>query len=355
MLSRRPSPPRGPRGGRALVIALTTLASALVACASTGPSRAAEMCPTGERAERVYAIGSSTVGSLLGPMLKRLLKEDGLSVRRWGLASSGLARPDFHDWPAEVPNIMADHDPQFVVINLGDNDFQNIYHKKLGWIRFEDPRWREIYARRVDRMLKESAGPHKQRLVLVSGPYAFMDRRSYKYGPTVNAIMRERTEAFAAAGGRAIFFDVWAATTDEKGNPVAEVEVDGKKVAIRGKDGIHLTARGVDALMAEPIVRVIRGCLAEPALVDAGGPEAPTVAADDGELGDEPVSDETPSTAGPDDEGADAAAETASGEGEGAVPAETARAATTDEAPREKPAPPMPKGPPAPYVPRGRG
>lgn len=349
MFARPTTRHRGLCGARALLIGLVALA--LGACAHAPPSRAADVCPRGDRPERVYAIGSSTVGALLGPMLKRMLKADGLAVRRWGLASSGLARPDFHDWPAEVPKIMAEHDPQIVVISLGDNDFQNVFHKKLGWIRFEDPRWREIYAERVDLMLEESAGEQKQRLVLVSGPYAFMDRRSYKYGPTVNEIMRERTEAFAAAGGRAVYLDVWALTTDAKGNPLAEADIDGsgRKVRIRSKDGIHLTAKAVEALLADPLAEMIRGCLAEPALVDAeAADEGVVLAEEEGEVGDdEAASGEAASGGGEEPE--------ALGDVAPAERVDTAQPGSAGVEPAEKPAPPMPKGPPAPYVPRGRG
>ena len=91
---------------------MKTLLTALFAFAL--PVHAAHAkCPlTGsKKAPTVYGIGGSTMGTLLGPMLDKVFEENDVEFRRWGKASSGLARPDFHDWPKATPELMQKHKP----------------------------------------------------------------------------------------------------------------------------------------------------------------------------------------------------------------------------------------------------
>ncbi|PIE20521.1 MAG: hypothetical protein CSA66_00485 [Proteobacteria bacterium] len=240
-----------------------TPATILFALALAAPSVMADTpdyCPDVEGPTKVYAVGSSTMGSVLGPMLKRMFKAQGVKMNRWGKASSGLARPDFHDWPKLMPGLMRKHKPYIVVISMGSNDFQSIWHRKK-WIGFGEDRWDEIYAERVDRMLKAAGGDNSHRLVVWEGPYAFKGNKARKRAPVVNRIMKERVAAYVKGGGKAVFIDAFEATTDAKGRPLDRAKLSGKKVDIRGGDGIHLTVDAVRALLAEPILEAVRPCL----------------------------------------------------------------------------------------------
>jgi len=225
---------------------------------------AAAPCPEIEGTPRVYAIGSSTMGTTLGPMLKELLDAEGVESNRWGRASSGLARPDFHDWPKLTPGLMERHSPDIVVISLGTNDFQAIWHERR-WIEWDSERWAEIYAERVDAMLAAAAGADKQRLIVWVGPIAFEGSRAERLAPVVNGIMRDKVAAFAAGGGKAVFIDAHARTTGRDGKPLARASLNGgAAVGIRGSDNIHLTQDAVRWLLAEPILERIRACLPAP-------------------------------------------------------------------------------------------
>ncbi|TNF24306.1 MAG: DUF459 domain-containing protein, partial [Deltaproteobacteria bacterium] len=271
---------------------IATLFAALTLLAT--PARA-ERCPVTKGNPTVYAIGSSTLGSVLGPMLQHILKEEGVEMHRWGRASSGLARPDFHDWVTLAPGLMQKHRPDIVVVSLGTNDFQPLYNKGK-WVGLESAKWEKIYAKRVDALLTRIAGKKKERLVIWMGPHAFIGERAQARGPIVNRIMRERVEAFAADGGNAVFVDAFAATLDKRGQPLAEAKLPGSKKVerIRTPDNIHLTTDAVRWLMAEPILAHVRPCLpsAEPVATkddetevagDGGAPrdEAPAVEARD--------------------------------------------------------------------------
>ena len=103
------------------------------------------------------------MGSVLGPMLQKDLKKRwDIKAKRWGKASSGLARPDFHDWPAEVPNLMRRHRPDYVVVSLGTNDHQALKTRK-GWIKTSNERWASSYKQRVLIMLRRLSGRDRRR------------------------------------------------------------------------------------------------------------------------------------------------------------------------------------------------
>lgn len=227
---------------------------------------ASAKCPTaGSETPVVYGIGGSTMGTLLGPMLDKVFGEHDVEFRRWGKASSGLARPDFHDWPKSTPALMTKHKPDIVVVSLGTNDYQAIWDDGE-WIRQEDPKWETAYGERVDALLEAIAKDDKDRLIIWSGPYAFEGKNAVVRAPIVNRIMKERVEAFAAAGGNAIFHDAYVVTADEAGKPLDEAVLPGKgkkAVAIRSKDGIHLTADAVRHLLAAPIVELALPCFPE--------------------------------------------------------------------------------------------
>lgn len=243
------------------LIRLTALLAALTFSATALAADGADRCPTNVKGEpKIYGIGGSTMGSVLGPMLQKVLKKHGIKFNRWGKASSGLARPDFHDWPATAPKMMDKHKPDIVVISLGTNDYQALYEKG-NWVTQEDERWEKLYGERVDALLEAVAGKDKQRLVIWSGPYAFEGKNAVVRAPIVNRIMRERVEAFAKAGGKAIFHDAYAATSDN-GKPLDHAELPGKKgkTEIRQKDGVHLTEPAVEHLLANPIVEWVLPC-----------------------------------------------------------------------------------------------
>jgi len=219
-------------------------------------------CPVTEKKHpTVYGIGGSTMGSVLGPMLDKVFEENGIQFRRWGKASSGLARPDFHDWPKEAPALMKKHQPDIVIVSLGTNDYQPLWEDGK-WIEQDDPAWETKYGERVDALLEAITKDDKDRLVIWSGPYAFEGKNAEVRAPIVNRIMRARVEAFIAGGGNAVFHDAYGPTADDKGKPLTKAVLPhGKKaVEIRSKDGIHLTTDAVRQLLAEPIVDMTLPC-----------------------------------------------------------------------------------------------
>ncbi len=195
-------------------------------------------------------------------MLQRALRAQVITLRYWGQASSGLARPDHHDWIAVTPGLMADLRPDVVIVGLGVNDSQSLWNDGQ-WIPRDDARWEEVYARRVDALLERAAGPERERLVVWLGPYAYVDWRAEDHLPIVARLQRERIAEFAARGGRAVYIDVYRATLGDDGRPLREATLgeEGEPVAVRTEDGIHLTPAAVRWFMAAPVLAAILPCL----------------------------------------------------------------------------------------------
>ena len=224
-----------------------------------------DVCPVVKGRPNAYAIGSSTLGSVLGPMLQRRVQERWrMGCRRWGVASTGLARPDFFDWPAEIPSLNHRYDPDFYIVSLGTNDAQPLRTRRGGWLRVDNPEWRRRYGQRVDRMLELLAGPERRRMIIWLGPLAFPAKNSRLLGPVISEILAERIAAF---DGHAVFVDAYTSTLDGRGKPRATFRhpETGETVDARSDDGIHLSTTAARWLLAEPVLEHLARCLDEPA------------------------------------------------------------------------------------------
>ena len=219
---------------------------------------AGQPCKKLSKGSFVYAIGSSTMGNALGPQLKKKIENAGFKFRKWAKASSGLARPDFHDWPSKVPEVVDQWSPDAFVISLGTNDYQAIYTKK-GWIKpSQKAKWDAVYAKRVDRMLSLASGKNKKRTVIWVGPTPFNTKKGRSMSVRIAKIIKSRIAAF---DGPAYFVDMTQKLMKD-GRPIKTFKPAGSKKtrSVYSKDGVHLTLRAVDHLMARPVVQLLQKC-----------------------------------------------------------------------------------------------
>lgn len=234
---------------------------------SSGVARAASprapLCTGRPHVRSLYALGSSTMGMSLGKILRAQLKPLGVRVRVWGKASSGLARPDFHDWPAAAARAMAEHKPQLAVVSLGTNDGQNLYRKGR-WYQFGSALWRRFYAARVDAMLDALTGPGHRRPVLWLGPTALPSKRGRAKMRAITDLMARRVARYATKHhAHVTFVDGLRLTTDAHGAVREWVRPPGAKKARRARaaGAVHLNPTGVRWLLAAPLLKDLRACL----------------------------------------------------------------------------------------------
>ena len=218
---------------------------------STGP-------PTSANPAKVYIVGDSDAGTF-GPYLGTLL--DGTLVTTTELnykVSSGLARPDFFNWPLELEEKMPQVDPDIVVVTFGGNDSQGLSlpQDQLEFV-IGDPvqneaEWTTEYQRRAGEVMD----------ILLEG-----DRHVIWVGipnddnPDVTAklaIQDRAAKAAAAERPDVVFVDTWTRFSGRDGG-WAEFVIDPRDNSgkdVRADDGFHLNQNGAEILAIDIAIEV---------------------------------------------------------------------------------------------------
>lgn len=215
--------------------------------------------PTAENPARVYIVGDSDAGTF-GPYLQQLL--DGTTVVTTQLdykVSSGLARPDFYNWPDQLAAALPAVDPDIIVATFGGNDAQGLsaFQEELQFV-VGDPvaneaEWSTEYTKRAGDVMD---------LLLEGGRTVIWVGIPNDDNPDVTArlaIQDRAAKAAAAARPGVAFVDTWARFSGREGN-WAEFVIDprdGEGKDVRADDGFHLNVNGAE-ILALDIAQVVR-------------------------------------------------------------------------------------------------
>jgi hypothetical protein len=214
--------------------------------------------PTPSNPAKVYIVGDSDAGTF-GPYLETLLDQTNLVETELNYkVSSGLARPDFFDWPEELRATVPEVDPDIVVVTFGGNDGQGL-SKPQDELEFlvGDPvanreEWTAEYTARVNEVLDilQQDGRH---VIWVGIPN--------DDNPEVTERMAVQDQAVRAAIADhpgVVFIDTWARFSGRNGG-WAEFVVDprdGQGKDVRADDGFHLNENGAEILALDIAVAV---------------------------------------------------------------------------------------------------
>jgi uncharacterized protein len=111
--------------------------------------------PTRASPLRVLVIGDS-LGVDLGESFVRDIDTTGIVATTIAArGDTGLANQTYFDWPARLPLMLAEAQPNFVVVLVGANDDQGMYVRNVP-VTPTSQAWSRAYARRVGRLLAES-------------------------------------------------------------------------------------------------------------------------------------------------------------------------------------------------------
>lgn len=198
------------------------------------------------RHQRILLVGECNIEGGLGPLLQKQLEQTpGVVVKRMGKRSTGLARPDYYNWPERIRQLQAEFHPDLIIAYWGDNDCQNCVTPQgkcaAGWGSAE--KWHAEYARRtaeVVALMQEDAAA----AVIVGMP----NMRPDKFRTGIARVNAALAEGCAAGGG--VFIDAWQFNTDASGNYRAQGDVGGKTATLQGEDGIHFTSFGARFMAA---------------------------------------------------------------------------------------------------------
>ncbi len=211
---------------------------------------------------KVLIVGDSDAGTF-GPYLQTLLESTGIVETSLDYkVSSGLARPDFFDWPAEIDAKLPEVNPDIVVATFGGNDSQGLAVESGEFI-VGDPvaneaEWTEEYQARAGAVMDQLLDGGRT-LIWVGIPN--------DDNPDVTArlaIQDQAVKAAAAERPEVIFIDAWTRFSGRDGN-WAEFVVDprdGVGKDVRAADGFHLNQDGAE-ILAIDIAQAVRDTLRE--------------------------------------------------------------------------------------------
>ena len=223
---------------------------------TTTPSEAATpfaplRVPTAARPLRALVVGDAFAEGL-ETSLAGITDSTYFRIIPWGLSSTGLSRSDYYDWPRALSGFLQQYRPDIVIIMLGGNDPQTISTRSGGRIPLNDPRWRQAYRRRVDRMMA-TASANGTHVAWISMPIM---------GDPVYSRSIERIDSIdraeAARHPSVAFVDTWRMVADRQGHYADRLpDEQGNLKVVRSSDKIHLSAAG-NRILADAVIQVMR-------------------------------------------------------------------------------------------------
>jgi len=195
---------------------------------------------------RLWIGGDSLAGSL-GPSLGAMTGGTGVIQPVFlSKVSSGLASPEFFDWPERAAEQMLEVDPEVAVFIIGAND--------TSVAQGDAAAWRPEYQRTVDEMMMTLIGEGR-RVYWVGAPVLGDDRTDEV--EELNTVFRD----IAKFHPEVAYVDAYALFSDPEGKYARSLPgPDGESVLVRADDGVHFTPEGGDRLAFEVFAQLDPRC-----------------------------------------------------------------------------------------------
>jgi lysophospholipase L1-like esterase len=201
--------------------------------------------PTSDRKLRVAIVGDSLAAGL-GYFAERVFLPRLVRVSPQGRISTGLARPDYFNWPYTMRRIVDRFDPDLVIVMLGENDHQSlqtVHGDREAQIGTSE--WPPTYRERVLRMMRIATS--KGAKVVWAGLPISADFRLREHSRRQNEIF----EFAASISNDVAYFDAWERFREPRGGYTAYFREGRRVILIREGDGLHFNAIGYTILARE--------------------------------------------------------------------------------------------------------
>ena len=239
----------GTRGGRATALDIERhpthrTITAAGSAAGSAPIRPCRSPLTPDAPLRLWIAGDSLAYSV-GNGLGKVAAATGVVAPVYeSRVSSGLVSPGFFDWPQRIHDELTRLDPEVVVVVLGTNDWiaPGAHPPATGTppTPTTTPEWAMRYAALVQGVVDEVARP--DRTLVWLGPPVLRDPALEAGARAVAGVV----QSVVTRNPDAVFVDGHDLLDAPDGSFASTLDVDGKKVALRTGDGIHLTPDGGD-------------------------------------------------------------------------------------------------------------
>ncbi|MDH4247298.1 MAG: DUF459 domain-containing protein, partial [Deltaproteobacteria bacterium] len=242
-----------------------------------GGTQGSRMTSRFRRDPRVYLlVGDSMMLSPLGSSLGQGLTSGmgGRFVRK-GVVATGLARPDYFDWRAQLKKLVGVHSPSVLVVLFGINDVNAARSQGGRLVAFGSEAFFRIYAEHV-RAFLAAAQELGLTVLWVETPFTEDPVMNTKL-ERINQTQKDGVSEYANAH----WLPTWTLFQDSKGEPLRYLKTgDGRSHRLWETDGVHLAveaSRQVAAALAPRMVAEVRGQRALPpgALGSTSGAASP--------------------------------------------------------------------------------
>ncbi len=207
--------------------------------------------PTAAQPLRVLIVGDSIGLDLGGPLQSDLAGTGAVNAALDARESTGLTRPDYFNWPAELTADIAQVHPQVVVVMIGGNDAQDFVGPPD--VPYTSPQWNTLYAQRGAQFMK-IAGSGGATVIWVGMPPMENPALNAQM-QDVNAVVQQRA---AAAVPPVVFLSTDKTLGTPQGGYTAYVTNGaGQVVNVRAPDGTHLTSGG-GSVVADQVIAQLR-------------------------------------------------------------------------------------------------
>jgi hypothetical protein len=207
--------------------------------------------PTAANPLRVLIVGDS-IGLDMGGALQSDLAGTGLvNAGLDGRESTGLTRPDYFNWPAELTNDIKADSPEVVVVMIGANDAQDFLGPPD--TPYASPAWNGLYAQRVSQFMQLASSTHAA-VVWVGMPPM--------QNPTLSAQMADLNTLVKQQAALAKPPVTYIDTDKSLGTPTGgytafTTNAAGQIVNTRTPDGTHLTPGGSQVVAQQVIAQLV--------------------------------------------------------------------------------------------------
>jgi hypothetical protein len=190
--------------------------------------------PTATDPLQVLVLGDSLSTFVGQQMAAQLADSDVVDVESVWRNGTGLTNPAFFNWEAGARSIVREKEPDAVVMIVGGNDRNDMTARGQRLVP-GSPAWAAEYERRARVVMRAMMQEGAQR-VFWSGPPTARDQKwNAVYADVNSALVRA-----AAAVPGVEYVDLY----DEATPFAMEQTIDGERVAVRQRDGIHWTYPG---------------------------------------------------------------------------------------------------------------
>jgi lysophospholipase L1-like esterase len=206
--------------------------------------------PTATDPLRVLIVGDSIGLDVGGPLQSDLAGTGVVNAALDGHVSTGLTRPDYFNWPAELTADLKSVQPQVVVVMIGANDAQDFLGPPD--VPYTSPQWNTLYAQRVAQFMQiaQSGGAT---VVWVGMPPMQNPGLSAQMSD-INAVAQQRA---AAAHPPVTYVSTDKSLGTAQGGYTAFVtNAAGQVVNVREPDGTHLTPGGGQVVAQQVIAEL---------------------------------------------------------------------------------------------------